>query len=200
VTLTRWFIGALGIVLLSGCFGTRSPAPAYHLLTARAQNKIAALDTSIGVGPVRVAPFLNRANITTHAGGGSMQFNDVERWGEPLEQGIQRVLLQNINILTGAETRNFPWRQSGIPQYAVRIDVADLDKLADGSAALDVSWMLEDLKNANVLTTQQQRLTIALNGNDVAALTTAYSDLFAQLAQQIAAALQQSAATQNKSP
>jgi uncharacterized protein len=200
VTLNRWLIGAACTVLLSGCFGTRSPAPTYQLLTARAQNKSVALDTSIGVGPVRVAPFLNRVNITTHAGGGSMQFNDSERWGEPLEQGIQRVLLQNINMLTGAETRNFPWRQTGTPQYAVRIDIADLDKLADGSAALEVSWMLEDLKNARVLTTRQQRLVITLNGNDVAALTNAYSDLFAQLAQQVVDALQQAAAAPNTSP
>jgi uncharacterized lipoprotein YmbA len=191
VTLTRWLIGAIGIVLLSGCFGTRSPAPNYHLLTARAQNKVFALDTSIGVGPVRVAPFLNRPNITTHAGGGAMQFNDTERWGEPLEQGIQRVLLQNINILTGAETRNFPWRQSSIPQYAVRIDVTDLDKLADGNATLEVSWMLEDLKNSHVLKTQQQHLVAPLNGSDINALANAYSDLFAQLAQKIVDALNQ---------
>lgn len=197
MTLNRWLIGVIGAVLMSGCIGSRSPAPSYHLLTARAQNKTLALDTSIGIGPVRVAPFLNRPNITTHAGGGALQFNDIERWGEPLEQGIQRVLLQNITILTGAETRNFPWRQSAIPQYAVRIDVTDLDKTADGNTALEVSWMLEDLKNSRVLKTQQQHLVAALNGSDIGALTNSYSDLFAQLAQQIVAALQQSLATQN---
>ncbi|HSB96010.1 MAG TPA: PqiC family protein [Spongiibacteraceae bacterium] len=197
MTLTRWLLGAIGVVLISGCIGSRSPAPNYHLLIARAQNKEAALDTSIGIGPVRIAPFLNRPNITTHAGGGALAFNDTERWGEPLEQGIQRVLLQNITILTGAETRNFPWRQSGIPQYAVRIDVTDLDKTADGNAALEVSWMLEDLKNSRVLKTEQQHLVAALNGSGVGALTNAYSDLFAQLAQRIAVALNQAQTGQN---
>jgi uncharacterized lipoprotein YmbA len=181
-------MGCMGIALLSGCIGGRSPAPDYHLLTARAQTKIATLDTSIGIGPVRVAPFLTRTDITTHAGGGTMQFSEMERWGEPLEQGIQRVLLQNINTLTGAETRNFPWRQSGIPQYAARIDVTDLDRLADGKAMLEVSWMLEDLKNARVVKTQQERFSVAVGGSGVDGLTTAYSELFAQLAEHIAQA------------
>jgi uncharacterized lipoprotein YmbA len=118
-----------------------------------------------------------------------MSFSERQRWGEPLEQGVQRVLLQNLHALTGAETRNFPWRQSSIPRFAVRIDVIDLDRLSDGSAVLDVSWQLEDLQAAKVLATRQQRLTGSAGGPGTAALAAAYSDLFAQLAQQIAAAL-----------
>jgi uncharacterized lipoprotein YmbA len=186
----RGLAGVLLCALLGGCIGSHSPAPSYYLLTAPAQTHNAApVDYAIGVGPVRVAPFLARADITVHAGGPAMSFSERERWGEPLEQGVQRVLLQNLHVLTGAETRNFPWRQSGIPRFAVRIDVIDLDRLSDGSALLEVSWLLEDLQAAKVLDTRQQRLTGSVEGTGTAALTAAYSDLFAQLAQQIAAAL-----------
>jgi uncharacterized protein len=174
-----------GLILLSGCVGNHSAQPAYHLLTARAAAKITTLDTSIGIGPVRIAPFLARADITTHNGGGTMRFSASERWGEPLEQGIQRVLLQNISALSGAETRNFPWRQSAIPRYAARIDVADLDRLSDGSAVLEVSWILEDLSAARVIKTQQERFSVPINGSGTDALTNAYSELFAQLAERI---------------
>jgi uncharacterized lipoprotein YmbA len=185
----RFVLLAAGAILLSGllsgCIGSHSAAPAYHLLTARAQTKIATLDTSIGVGPVRIAPFLARADITTHAGGGAMHFSSTERWGEPLDQGIQRVLLQNIAVLSGAETRNFPWRQSAIPRYAARIDIADLDRLGDGKAILEVNWMIEDLTNSRVIKTQQERFSVAVNGSDTDALAMAYSDLFSQLAEHI---------------
>lgn len=184
-------LGVLGTALLSGCLGLggSSPAPTYYLLTARAQPQAAApADYAIGVGPVRVAPFLGRADIVVHGGGAAMHFSDSERWGEPLEQGIQRVLLQNLRILTGAQTRNHPWRQSGIPRFAVRLDVADLDRL-DGKAVLEVSWLLEDLQQNKVLATRQQRLETALSGPGTAALTEAYGELFAQLAQRIAADL-----------
>jgi uncharacterized lipoprotein YmbA len=176
-------------LLLSGCIGSRSAAPDYHLLTARAASQpTATTSASIGVGPIHIAQFLNRAQIVTHGGGSTLQLNDSQRWGEPLEQGIQRVLLQNIAAQTGAETRNFPWRQNMTPDYAVRIDVIDLDKLSDGSALLDVSWVFEDLKNARVIKTQQEQLrTTTSSGTSTVA--EAYSDLLAQLAQQIAAQL-----------
>lgn len=184
--------GALLCALLAGCVGNHSPAPTYYLLTAQAPVSTRSsepVDFTIGVGPVRVAPFLARTDIAVHAGGSAMQLRERERWGEPLEQGVQRVLLQNLHALTGAETRNFPWRQSGTPRFAVRIDVIDLDHLGGGSALLEVSWLLEDLQAAKVLATRQQRLTVDVAGADTGALTTAYSELFAQLAQQIAAAL-----------
>ncbi len=176
-------------LLLSGCIGSRSSAPDYHLLTARAASAPAAtMNASIGVGPVHVAQFLNRTQIVTHGGGVTLQLNDSQRWGEPLEQGIQRVLLQNIAAQTGAETRNFPWRQNVTPDYAVRIDIIDLDKLNDGSVLLDVSWVLEDLKNPRVITTQHEQLRTATGAGNSAAAE-AYSDLLAQLAQHIAAQL-----------
>lgn len=198
----RRYCGLLAIAILTlslgACFGgTRSLAPDYYLLTSRlltSQALTTPIKTtstfSIGVGPVRVAPFLARQQIVTHAGSGTMNIEQGQRWGEPLEHGIQRVLLQNLAALTGAHTRIFPWRQNTAPDYALRIDVSDLDKLADNTAILEVSWVLEDLKNGKVLTTQQTRLDTAIAGPDAVALANAYSMLFEQLAQRVKAELQ----------
>jgi len=177
-------------LVLTGCIGGRSPAPDYHMLTARARaaGTQTASTTSIGVGPVQVAQFLTRPPIVTHGGGNALKIDDHQRWGEPLDQGIQRVLLQNIAALTGAQTRGFPWRQRTIPDYAVRVDVLDLDRLPDGNAVLEVSWILEDLKQGRLVYTRQERLTQPVSGG-YDALTEAYSQLMAQLSQRIVAAL-----------
>lgn len=169
------------LLALQGCVGGRSAPEQYHLLTARAERNAAApmMDKTIGVGPVRIAQFLQRPQIVTHGGGTQLRFDENTRWGEPLDQGIQRVLLQNMAALTGAETRNFPWRQNATPDYALRIDIIDLDKLQNGESILEVSWILEDLKNSRVLKTQQERIQ---SGKD-------YDDLFVQLAQHAATAL-----------
>jgi len=199
-------IGMLAVtiltLLLCACFGgSRSLAPDYYLLTSRlltsgpvAGNEAQsaqppAVAFSIGVGPVRVAPFLARQQMVIHEGSGAMKMQ-TQRWGEPLEQGIQRVLLQNLTALTGAQSRGFPWRQNTAPDYALRVDVIDLDRLTDNSAVLEVSWVLEDLKNRRVITTQQMRFTTAVSGGDMMALTNAYSDLFAQLTTHVQQALQ----------
>lgn len=176
-------------LVLTGCIGGRSPAPDYHMLTARAQAAGSQISsTSIGVGPVQVAQFLTRPSIVTHGGGNSLKIDDRQRWGEPLDQGVQRVLLQNIAALTGAQVRGFPWRQRTIPDYAVRVDILDLDRLPDGSALLEVSWVLEDLKQGRLVHTQQERLTQPVSGG-YDALTEAYSQLMTQLSQRIVAAL-----------
>lgn len=184
-------------LILSGCVGSGSKPPTYYLLTAQVTaptTEAAATKTivSIGVGPVRVAPFLMRPEIITHTGGGNLNLSDSQRWSEPLEQGIQRTLLQNLNALTHADTRNFPWTMTTAPQFAVRIDVSDLDRLADGNAVMTVSWILEDVAAGKLLESRRDTFTThAGDAADYAALTRAYSDLLGQLAQSVAAALAQ---------
>lgn len=181
------------LILLSACIGSRSTVPNYYLLTAQAQpsTNTQPKTFSIGVGPVRVAQFLNRPQIVTHDGSGNLHIGDGERWGEPLDQSVQRVLVQNIAVLTNAETRNFPWRQTMTPDYAVRIDVIDLDKIGN-NAILDVAWSFEDLKNARVLKTAQERITTNVSGANGSAIANAYSELLSQLAQHVATTLDDS--------
>ncbi|HET8711460.1 MAG TPA: PqiC family protein [Spongiibacteraceae bacterium] len=168
------------LLSLQACFGLggRSEPAQYQLLTARAEQNAAAplAGKSIGIGPVHVAQFLQRPQVVTHGGSSQLRVETNLRWGEPLEQGIQRVLVQNLAALTGAETRNFPWRQNMIPDYALRIDVIDLDKLPNGDSILEVNWVLEDLTTARVMKTQQERISS----------NSSYDDLLAQLAQHAA--------------
>lgn len=176
---------------MTGCLGGRGKDQSFYLLTARAPATTATpINSSVGVGPVRVAPFLQRPHIVTHGGSGDLSIAENRRWGEPLEQGVQRVLLQNLTTLTGADTRNFPWTQATIPHYAVRIDVIDLDRAADGNALLEVNWILEDITHNKMLTSRREHLTVAIAaGDNPAALANAYSELFTQLAQQVAQTL-----------
>ncbi len=184
---------------LAGCVpGHKGKAQSFYLLTARAQTAnttttTTTTNTSIGVGPVRVAPFLQRPQIVTHGGSGDLNVAETQRWSEPLEPGVQRVLLQNLTALTGADTRNFPWRQATIPHYALRVDVIDLDR-ADSNALLEVNWILEDITHNKMLVSRRERLTVAIATSadatdSTAALTNAYSELFAQLAQHVAQTL-----------
>lgn len=175
---------------LTGCgIGARSPDPAYHVLTPRAEAASHALKGTIGVGPVRVAPFLLNQRIVVHGGGSQLQQRDSDRWAEPLDNGIQRVVLQNLSTLTGAKMRNFPWRQRGTPHYAVRLDVLDLDRLPNGDAELEVIWMVEDMRAGRLARSLRERFTVPTQGRGADALTEAYSQLLLQLSGRVARAL-----------
>jgi uncharacterized lipoprotein YmbA len=192
----RRSIALLALLLVAtGCsIGGRSPAPQYFVLDARADAVSQPLRATIGVGPVRVAPFLHNQRIVVREGGNHLRQLELQRWAEPLDQGIQRALLQNLQTLTDTKVRNFPWRQRGTPHYAVRLDVLDLDRLADGNARLEVIWIVEDLRGERLARSRRETFTAPTADRSAAALSDAYSALVLQLAQRIATALTAEAA------
>ncbi len=190
--MTRFGSIAMLALLLAttGCsLGQRSPAPTYYVLTPRADSVAEPLRASVGVGPVRVAPFLQNQRIVVRGAGAQLKLLENERWAEPLDQSIQRTLLQNLQTLTDTKVRNFPWRQRATPTYAVRIDVLDLDRLADGTARLEVIWYVENMKAGKLERSRREQFTIATADQSANALSDAYSALVLQLAQRIATAL-----------
>jgi uncharacterized protein len=172
--------------VLAGCITPGSPVPDYYLLTAQsmpAQQQLG--HVSLGVGPVRVAPFLERVQLVSHDGRADLEVDDRHRWAEPLDKGVQRVMVQNLAALTGAHTRNFPWSRSAIPQRALRIDVLDLNSRND-RAVLEVLWVVEDTSGTQIPLRGRERLEQTLDGTNPAARVLAYSQLLDGLARIIA--------------
>src|SRR5690554_4201073 len=178
----------LAVLATGGCLAPRSGGtPDYYLLTALSSPGQPVLaDATLGVGPVRVAPFLDRPQLVTHDRAGGITLRERQRWAEPLDRGIQRVMVQNLTLLTGANTRNFPWTRTTIPDQALRLDVLDFNHDGAGSAVLEVSWVLEDLKRHKLLATGRERFEHPLNGTEQNALAQAYSALLDSLATTIA--------------
>ncbi len=175
-------------LLLAAC-SSNSHRPSFYLLTAQAEAPATKLSTTIGVGPVRIAPFLDTTRIVVHGGNGLIQASDSHRWSEPLDEAVQRVMLQNLATLTEAKLRNFPWRQRAAPAWAIRLDILDLDRLSDGHAQLDVIWQLEDMQAERLVRSRRERFRVPVSGSSFDALPAAYSALLEQLAQRLTTAL-----------
>ncbi len=193
----RWSLAPLASVilaalLLGGCITVGGPAQPtsaqFYLLTAKASIEDTRTERSLGVGPVRIAPFLNRTGIVIHDNGGELILSETHRWAESLEHGIQRVLLQNMEALTGAKVRNFPWSRATAPDLALRLDVLDLNRRSDGVAVLEVNWVLEDLRAGKLIETRRDGFMVRPDGtlDDYPALVVAYSTLLTQLAERVA--------------
>jgi len=177
---------------LSACVTVGQPSQAqpqsYYLLTATASIEDPVTERSLGIGPIRVAPFLARPTIVLHNVAGEISLIDQHRWAEPLEQGIQRVMLQNLEAGTGAKVRSFPWTRATAPDLALRLDILDLNRRPDGIAVLEVNWVLEDLRDGHLIHSRRDgfMLTPSTELSEYPALVGAYSELLAQLARKVA--------------
>lgn len=173
-------------LLVTAC-GT-TPRSDYYVLTAT--NEDATTEQAaytLGVGPINIAPWLDRDPITLKEGN-ALVIDEFSRWGEPLHDGVVRVLTENFNRLLGSgQVVSFPWRADDIPDYRLKLKVVDLNRTGS-QAELVAEWSLERT-GAEVLERDQTRLTITAEDQSYDALAAAYSELLGQLSQQLAVRL-----------
>jgi uncharacterized lipoprotein YmbA len=176
-------LAGLLTVSLGGC-GT-SPIPNYYLLTPNAQPSAdASSDLIIGVGPIEVSDFLERPQIAIHGGTNRLEIDELNRWAEPLDRAVVRVMALNLAALLGTQKiTGFPWRRDDRPDIAVRIAILALDH-RQGQALLGVRWVLVDIATERVVHQALQRYEQPSAG-EPELLAAAYSDLLAKLAADI---------------
>ena len=128
---------------LSACSG--SPPARFYVLTPLelAATEPAAGELAVGVGPVTLAPHLDRPQIVTRSGN-ELALGDFDRWAEPLADGIARVLAENLAELLGSDqVWVYPWRPAAAVATQVTVEVTRCDA-EDGSAVLGVRWAVFD--------------------------------------------------------
>ena len=136
----------------------------------------------IGIGPIEVADYLNRAQIIDNQANHSLNMADNAFWAEPLDKSIARVTALNLTQVNSA--RNFvyfPWRSDSKPRYSIRVRVDELSRTAN-HAKLNATWELMDNDTKrNLLRKNVTRSTSVDTG--AKALAQAYSQLLATLAE-----------------
>lgn len=189
---TSWVGGVLlALLVLAGC-GTTRPAR-YYLLTPEGPmaSPDAASSLGIGVGPVTLAPYLDRAQVVTRvAGTNELRLEDSRRWAEPLAEAVGRVLAEDLARRLGTDqVRVYPWRQWEGLDYQVVVEVLRFDADSQGRVRLDVRWRVEGHGGAGSLATRRSELAGEVRGEGYAAIVQAQSRTLAGFADEIAAAV-----------
>ena len=93
-------------VVLAGCVGTNPSQPArFYMLSPTndtktpAQANIGEGRITIGIGPVEIPEYLNRAQIVTRVSPTELKLAEFDRWAEPLNNNFSRVLAENLTSL-----------------------------------------------------------------------------------------------------
>jgi hypothetical protein len=126
---------AFAAFLFVAC-GSTSKASFYLLENLPATEKMADAEAlAIGVGPVSIPEYLDRPQLVRRGAGQVVELDEFERWAEPLEASLQRILIANLSTLLGTErVMSHPLRGSAPIAYRVAVEI---DRLHPYSRSLE---------------------------------------------------------------
>jgi uncharacterized lipoprotein YmbA len=150
-------LGALTLLGAAAGLGCRSsPATRHHVLNPviempSAGTARAATPRVVGVGPVRVPAYLDRPQMVMRATRDDIEVREFDQWGEPLRDGIARVVAVNLARLSPESlVVVFPWRSTETVRYHIVLEVAQMDGAAGGNVTVDARWRVLDASGQQV--------------------------------------------------
>jgi len=184
------------LACLAGCGMRTSPSSRFYMPVAlaapaaqpQAQAKPGAL--RVGLGPLRLAEYLDRPQIVTRGAGVEVRMAEFDRWAEPLEDSVTRVVAQNVSALLGSHSVEvFPWSSGSDPACQVRGEILRLDGDLGRDAVLDAWFSVSDASGRKGDSHKVSYREPA--GSSYADLVLAESRLLERLSRDIAAALKE---------
>lgn len=184
---SRLCLSVVAAAALAACSG--SPTPRLYVLSPLADPPAAAGQgqTGVGVGPVTLAPHLDRPQIVSRRGS-EIHLGELDRWAEPLADGVARVLAQNLERHLGTDRLWLhPWPPSTPVDVQVAVEIRRFDDAGDGAARLSARWTLFGAGGVHATGSFDRREPSA--STDPAATVEALSRALEELSREIAQAV-----------
>jgi uncharacterized lipoprotein YmbA len=183
------------VLVLAGCGST--PSNNYYVLTAHEGASAEGQTPSLGIGPIRIPEYLNRTALVYRREGNRLQIAEYERWAEPLEEGIGRVLGLNLaGLLDTENVRPFPWHPDRTPDFGVSVNLLALDA-DEGRAVLEAEWLVYRPATSTAVSRRMARLAYTPPGGKLEPedLAAAYSELLYRLSEEISEVIRSAGGT-----
>lgn len=185
---------AIAALFLGGC---RSQSPRFYTLSpiqegqVSSQRKSPARNAVVGIGPVKLADYLDQSMLITRTSDNQAQKAEFDRWVGSFKDNFVNVLADNIGVLLPTERIYlYPWRVSVPIDYQVAVDIVRCDGQLGDAAWLEARWSLFGGPEKTLLKTNRASMREPVNGPDYAALVAAQSRALARLSEEIAQAIQ----------
>jgi len=191
-----WSTGFCFALIVSGCISIpNSPTPRFYALSAVSEDQVSQKidipsNVIIGVGPVKIPEYLDRPQIVTKTKEKMLQFAQFDRWGEPLDLGLARLIREDLAVmLPKAKLTLYPWNPSIAVKYQVTIEVIQLDNELDRDMSFAVQWTIIDVQNSKTVIIKRSEFRLAVTPHNYSGLAQTLSTACASLSTQIAQAL-----------
>jgi uncharacterized lipoprotein YmbA len=182
-------LALLALLGLAGC-GTTEKARFYTLSLVTASEHKAPLDISVNVNMVNLAQYLNRPQIVTRTSTNEISIGEFDRWAEPLNEAIPRLVAENLSHLLGSpRVATIPWQRSVAPDYVVFFEVIRFDGSVGGDVSLQYMYSVMDVKGKTVFTVERSMAAEPTAGPGYEAVVSAGSRAVAAMSREIAEAI-----------
>jgi uncharacterized lipoprotein YmbA len=179
------------VVLLFGC-ATTTPSKFYtlHALTSEVagERSVSVKDAvGVGIGPLSLPALLDRPQIVIRTSSHELRFAEFDRWAEPLDQNLYRVLTENMSILLNTDhVYAYPWKSSAKIDYQVAIDVIRFDVTSDGEASLVARWTVYGGEGREVLLKKKSHFKESASAKDYHSLVSALNKTLEDFSHEVA--------------
>ena len=141
-------------LFLSGCgiFKPVKDETVRHLLEATIQGSGGGRSKpAVAVAKPSLPPYLDKSELVTRSGRGTVEVHAGELWSEPLDAAIARVMADNLRRLKGSAniqpSGNFVSRDY---DSLLEIRIERFDPLPDGSLVLECTWKVQPVGGGEV--------------------------------------------------
>lgn len=186
---------AIAGILLGGC--ARSQTPRFYTLNPIQQDQVISPRKSptqnavIGIGPVKLADYLDQSNLVTRTSDNQVVKAEYDRWVGSFKDNFINVVADNLGVLLSTERIYlYPWRMSVPIDYQIVLDVVRCDGRLGDAAWIEARWSIFGGAEKKLLKISRSSIREPVSGPDYAALVAAQSRAVAKLSQEIAVTIQ----------
>jgi uncharacterized lipoprotein YmbA len=183
-------------LLVGGCLG-RSQTPRFYSLSpiqedqGISKRKGPVQNAVIGIGPIRLADYLDDSKIVTRTSDNQLVKAEYDRWAGSFKNNFTNILAEDIGaLLRTDQIFLYPWRTSLTLDYQVVVDVIRLDGRLGEAAWLVARWSILEGPEKKLLKMHRSSISELVSGSEYAALVAAQSRAIARLSQEIVQAIQ----------
>jgi uncharacterized lipoprotein YmbA len=144
--------------------------------------------------PIEIASYLRAREMVIRRGENEIDFREFARWGEPLEQGIARVLREELllkHAASSVDAGGLRAADAGDAKYEILVRVLACEGLADGGVDFRAVWQIDSTgaKSGAAIRGEYRATDLKWTPRHEATLAAALSKAVAGLADEIAAGL-----------
>lgn len=133
------------LILLLSVGACASTPPSRFFILSPTQDSAPSTDLSgnglIRLEPVRLPEYLNRPHIITRLGPNRLRLAEFDKWAEPLDVNVTRVLAKNLETRLKAGVIFSPHSSADHAHVRIQVQVLRFDCGPDGSSTLVARWV-----------------------------------------------------------